>query len=449
MRAQPLKYWEKVRSSFWFLPSILVTAAIGLAFAVVAYDEGLSARWLATQGWIYTRSAQGASTILGTIAGSMITIAGVVFSLTLVSLTLATSQFGPRLLRNFMRDTVNQVVIGAFVATFLYCLVVLRAVRREEDGGFVPHLSVAVAVLLALASVGILIYFIHHVAVSIQADQVVARVAGDLFKGIDRLFPERIGRDSRAGDPAPLEDAAHGGGGREVESRGDGYVQIVDPDALFDLALREDLLVRLERRPGDYLMTGTVIATVWPAERATTAVADVVRGAFVLGSERTGAQDVEYSIHQLVEIALRALSPGVNDPFTALTCVDRLGSGLRRLAGRRIPTRERRDEGGRVRVIAEPRSFADTLEAAFAEIRMAASGSRMVGIRILEALASVADAAHRPEDVDALRRHADLVARGAVLRDGEDRRRVEEQHRLTLDTIEVAKSRIASAVHRG
>ncbi len=132
--------------------------------------------------------------MLGTIAGSMITIAGVVFSMTLVALSLASSQLGPRLLRNFMRDTTTQVVLGTFVATFLYCLLVLRTIRRPEEFVFVPHLSVTLGVLFAVVSLGVLIYFIHHVSVSIQANEIVARVGAELIEGVDRLFPEQIGR---------------------------------------------------------------------------------------------------------------------------------------------------------------------------------------------------------------------------------------------------------------
>ena len=176
----------------------------GLALAAVALDEAVSDRWLQSLSWAYNGGAEGASPVLGTIAGSMITIAGVVFSMTLVALTLASSQLGPRLLRNFMRDTVNQAVIGTFVSTFVYCLLVLRTIRRADEVAFVPHLAVTLGVLLALVSLGVLIYFIHHVAVSIQADQVIARVGKELFESIERLYPRRIGDAPEGADPRRL-----------------------------------------------------------------------------------------------------------------------------------------------------------------------------------------------------------------------------------------------------
>ena len=170
-----------------------------MAFGTVALDEAVATRGVEVPSWVYSGGAQGASTVLGAIAGSMITIAGVVFSMTLVALSLASSQLGPRLLQGFMRDATNQVVLGTFVSTFLYCLLVLRTIRREIEIAFVPHMSVTLGVLLALVSVAVLIYFIHHVSVSIQADEVIARVCRDVFDGIDRLFPARIGHERLAG----------------------------------------------------------------------------------------------------------------------------------------------------------------------------------------------------------------------------------------------------------
>ena len=198
------KYWDRLRSSFWFLPAIMACGAVLLAHGTVALDETGAVRGgVEVPSWVYSGGAQGASTLLGAIAGSMITIAGVVFSMTLVALSIASSQLGPRLLQGFMRDATNQVVLGTFVSTFLYCLLVLRTIRREIEVAFVPHMSVTLGVLLAVASVAVLIYFIHHVSVSIQADEVIARVCRELFDGIDRLFPARVGHEGppAAGEP--------------------------------------------------------------------------------------------------------------------------------------------------------------------------------------------------------------------------------------------------------
>ncbi|RPH92847.1 MAG: DUF2254 domain-containing protein, partial [Lysobacterales bacterium] len=342
--------------------------------------------------------------------------AGTVFSLTLVALSLASTQLGPGLLRNFMRDTSNRVVLGTFVATFLYCLLVLRTIRRADELAFVPHLSVSIAILLGIASLGVLIYFIHHVSLSIQTPEVVARVGRDLIRGIDRLFPGRLGQpepqdaalSSAPGLPEAFAREAHAVGAGE-----DGYLQRVDADALIALAEREDLLMRLERRPGQYLVKGHALLTVWPGERVGDELADKLRAAFALGHQRTAVQDVEFPIIQLVEIAVRALSPGVNDPFTAIACVDRLGSGLCRLAQRDMPSARRFDPQGRLRLVAPGPSFVSLLDTAFNQIRQNARANPAVLIRLLESITQVASVVHRAADRAALARHAAMLARAA------------------------------------
>ena len=433
MKAGLLKYWDALRSSFWFLPSLMTSGAFALAFATVALDEAVTDEWLQAQSWAYTGGAEGASLVLGTVAGSMITIAGVVFSMTLVALSLASSQLGPRLLRNFMRDTINQVVLGTFLATFVYCLLVLRTIRRAEEVLFVPHLSVTVGLLFALVSLGVLIYFIHHVSVSIQADEVVARVGTELLQGIDRLFPEEIGRGNPQSDTEPPGAGVPHSWDREacpVGAAGDGYLQIIDSDALLKLAEQENMLLRLERRPGHYVVMGRPLLMAWPGDRVTEQLAAQVNSAFVLGNQRTSVQDVEFAVQQLVEVAVRALSPGINDPFTAVACVDRLGSALCRLAQRDMPSRYRFDGKGRLRVVAPSVTFPGIVDASFNQIRQYARASAAVTIRLLETIAVIAAAAHRPGDRAALWRHAEMVVRSAItgLPEVEDRRAAEERY---------------------
>ena len=431
MNAWLLKHWDRLRASFWFLPSLMAAGAVALAIGAVAFDRTVSDRWLHALGWFYGGGAEGASLVLSTIAGSMITIAGVVFSMTLVALSLASSQLGPRLLRNFMRDTSNQVVIGTFVATFIYCLLVLRTIRRDDETAFVPHIAVTVGVLLALFSIAVLIYFIHHVAVSIQTDEVVARVARELFEGIERLFPTQIGRGSDpASPPAPMAALAPGFNGEAVPvaAAEDGYVQIVDAHALMALAVESDAVIRLQVRPGDYVIRGQTLALVAPA--GDDALAARLNRAFVLGNQRTSGQDPEFAILQLVEIALRALSPGINDPFTAVTCVDRLASALCRLARREMPSALREDETGVLRVIVPALSFADLVDASFNQIRQHARRDAAVTLRLLEAIASVAGTVLTSQDRASLRRHAQMIVSGAgdAFVDACDRADLERRH---------------------
>jgi len=393
-----------------FLAAVLALSAVDLDKAAIADD------WLQRLGWSYSGGAEGASLLLGTVAGSMIAIAGTVFSMTLVALSLASSQLGPRLLRNFMRDTANQVVLGTFVATFVYCLLVLRTIRRVDEMAFVPHLSVSIGVLLAVVSIGVLIYFIHHVSVSIQADEVVARVGKELEDGIDRLFPGALGKPESEDSKAPGEaglPAAFAREARPVGAPADGYLQRIDADALMALATQEDLLLRLERRPGHYLVKGRAMVVVWPGDRVTETLVDKMNAAFVLGNQRTAAQDIEFPFQQLVEIAVRALSPGINDPFTAIACVDRLGSALCRLVRRDMPSALRFDDHGQLRLVAPGSSFAGIVDTAFNQIRQSARSNPAVAIRMLDAIAQIAGHVQRAPDAACLRRHAGMIATGA------------------------------------
>jgi len=433
MRVQIFKTWDRVRSSFWFLPTVMAAGSVALAFASVALDERVTDWFTINWGLNFTGGAEGASSLLGAIAGSMITIAGVVFSMTLVALSLASSQLGPRLLRNFMRDTTTQVVLGTFVAAFLYCLLVLRTIRRADEVIFIPHLSVTLGVLLAVVSVGVLIYFIHHMSVSIQANEIVARVGTELIEGINRLFPEHIGRGAPrilTGPPDTGFLDAFGREARPVGAAEDGYIQFIDGDALMALAMQEDVIIRLERGPGHYVVAGSPLVLVWPETRITDQIADRVNSAFAMGNQRTSGQDIEFVVNQLVEIAIRALSPGVNDPFTAMTCVDHLGAALCRLLQRDMPSPFRHDSQDQLRVITPVVTFSALTDAAFNQIRQYGRSSAAVTIRLLETIAVVAGFAHRPEDRAALLRHAKMIARGSFggLPEDEDRQEVEERY---------------------
>ena len=422
--------WEKLRATYWAVPSVMGAAALALAVGMVQLDRVTGEELLDRLSWIYTGGPDGAREVLSTIAGSMITVAGVTFSITIVALTLASQQFGPRLLRNFLRDRGNQVVLGTFVSTYLYCLMVLRTVRSGDGAEFVPNLSVTTGVLLAIFSLGVLIYFIHHVSVSIQASQIIANVTHDLEHGIDRLFPERVGEGERPVEPPPPDPAAS----EPLLSRVSGYVQAVDGERLMEVAVERDLVVRIEARPGAFVREGSTLLGVAGGPQPEDG-ADALREAFVIGSDRTGTQDVAFFIEQLVELAVRALSPGVNDPGTAQMCLDRLEQTLCRLATRAWPSPLRFDDRGTLRVIAEPVSFEEIAAASFEEIGRHGRHSATVTCHLLRAIAGVSSCAVRAEDRRALAR----LAAGTVERAREaiaeevDRRRVEACGRAIRD----------------
>ncbi|WP_051180738.1 DUF2254 domain-containing protein [Thermithiobacillus tepidarius DSM 3134] len=412
MKTRLTRWWDALRSSLWFVPMLMTLAAVALAFATVQADERIGYEWIRTVGWLWTGGPEGAREVLSTIAGSMITVAGVTFSITVVTLTLASNQFGPRLLRNFMRDTGNQIVLGTFIATFIYCLLVLRTVRAVEATQFVPYLSVTAGVLLATISLGVLIYFIHHVSESIQAENLIAVVAAELQAGIDRLFPDELGQAPQtpaAPAPASADSTMDDADRCMIRSRHSGYVQAVESETLLAIASNRDLILHLLCRPGDFVTRDDPLAAAWPAGRCDARLARRICGAFLIGRHRTPTQDVEYAVHQLVEIAVRALSPGINDPFTAMNCLDWLGAALAQLAQRDMPGRQRHDARGQLRIIAENGTFAAVANAAFNQIRQYGRGSASVVLHMLDVIAAVAPRLCREEDRKALLRHAAQV----------------------------------------
>ena len=424
---------EALHATFWVIPVLMTLAAITLSFVLVTLDEAVREPTLAQVGWLWNGGPEGARALLSTVAGSMITVAGVVFSVTIVALSLASSQFGPRLLRNFMRDTGNQIVLGTFIATFVYCLLVLRTVRGVATQEFVPSIAITGGVVLAVLSLGVLIYFIHHVSASIQVTHLITAVSHDLLRAIDRLFPETLGHGAseppRSQHTPPPE--ACGRETRTVHASRSGYVQAIDSDGLMQLATAHDLRLHVTHRPGHFVVQGTALVTVWSGGPVDASPAEQIQNTFILGAERTLTQDVEFAVDQLVEVAVRALSPGINDPFTAMACVDRLGEALCRLAERVLPSPDRYDAHGTLRVIADPITFAELTDAAFTKIRQYGRSSAAVTIRLLETLAVIAAHTSRPEDRAALHHHTLLIARGAqqAFPEAWDRRVADERYR--------------------
>lgn len=433
--------WEATRTSLWFVPSLMTLAAVFLAFIMLGLDQ-----WLALHAWSESHfllaGPAGAREVLSTIAGSVITVTGVTFSITIVALTLASSQFGPRLLRNFMKDKGNQVVLGAFISTFIYCLIVLRAVNTEGDTGFTPELSLTLAVLLVLADVFILIYFIHHISTSIQADHVIKDVYAELEMNIGRIFQEELGQEAgahnqphAAQDPDPAERDAPCR--REIASAATGYVQAIDYDTLLEIAREHDCLIRLRTRAGRFATAGDHIATAAGGTAFDRDFDQQVTASLIVGSVRTPEQDPEYAIRQLVEVAVRSLSPGINDPFTTIACIDRLGAALCLLANKSFPSPQRFDKEGHLKIIMDVTTFAGMTNAAFDQIRQYGRSSVSVTIRLLEALTNIAWHARLPAQRQAVVRQAEMILRASqeFLPEKNDRDDVAERHRLLLQAI--------------
>ena len=416
MRTRIQNILYRLRASFWFLPSLLASCAFILSFITTSIDKIVAYRVDAQQWWIYGGGADGARTVLSVIAGSMITVAGMVFSITIVVLSLASSQFGPRLIRNFMNVRANQLVMGTFVSTFLYCILVLRTVNASADARFVPGISVTMAIVMAITSLGVLIYFIHSVSESIQAQNIIARVCRDLDETVDRIFPDKIGQaDVLVTVTNKTDYTIPKTCDREVcniRAENSGYLQAVDNDALMNVATEENLLIHLGYRPGAFITKSSVLVTVWPGTKVNDKLSDKINTVFILGPERTLEQDAEFAIYQMVEIAVRALSPGINDPITAITCIDWLGVILCKLANRKMPPSQRYDEENRLRVIRKTYSFQGLVDAAFNMIRQNSESIPAVSIHLLETIATIADQTPNKTDREILLNQANLVSEG-------------------------------------
>lgn len=434
--------WYSIRSSYWFIPAMMMIGAVVLYFVMIYIDSYLiNVEKISYLKWLSVNRPEGPRSLLSTVAGSMITVTGVVFSITIVALTLASSQFGPRLLENFMQDRGNQIVLGTFIATFVYCLLLLRTVRGGEKGAFIPHLSITVGFILAMMSIVVLIYFIHHAATSIQASNVITITGGNLDRAIDKLFPERIGQGKKVSGTwwvTPEEAPGQLGENRAPVYAGySGYIRVVDNSGIMSMARSNDLIIEILYKPGDFIVEGSPLAYVMPEDSFTEKLGGDIKGLFIIGRKRTIEQDSEYAIHQLVEIAVRALSPGINDPFTALMCVDRLTSALCKVAEREIPSPYRYDEKNQLRVIARTVAFPNLLDSSFNLIRQYSRHSAAVTIRLLESLVVIAWRVTREEDKKAVLRHADMIKRGSEegLPELNDRKDVEESYDKVLEAL--------------
>ncbi len=400
---------ESLRTSLWFVAALELAGAAVLFAVTYSIDRAAYHGTVTLPQWINNGSPDAARQILTAIAAAVITVVGLVFSILIVALTLASTQFGPRMLRNFIRDRGVQITLGTFVATFFYAIVTLGSVGNGARGDFVPHLSITVCLTLTLVDLGVLVYFIHHVARSIQLPEVIAGIAADLSLAITAEFSaDDRGRAPLAAAGELVERLTEDG--VAVPAATSGYLQFVSYSTLIDIARESDAVIELLYRPGHFVVRGLPLARVWPASAAQ----EVARGldaAHVTGANRTLRQDLAFAIDQMVEIAIRALSPAVNDTFTALTCIDWLSDGLSQITAGWHSRRVHFDADRKVRVIGAEPSYERFVDRAFDKIRQAGRGMPAVMIRQLEALARIMEYASTDEQRAVLVRQADMILR--------------------------------------
>lgn len=399
MRSSLRALWLNVNASYWFIPSLLTIAAFLLSLGTIHLDHNGGSEWLSSLGWFEPSRPEGARAQLTVIASAMIAIASTVFAITIAAVAYASGNYGPRLLTNFMNDRGNQVSLGVFIATFVYNLMILRVVRNPEVGAtgpaeaaaFVPQISVLVSAATAIIAVGVLVFFLHHVPASIRINSVLGGIGRRLVHDIEERFPQEGGSE----EPEPRRT------GQPVVAKSIGYIEIINFSELDHIAEKEGLAIVLKVRTGDFIHPHLPIAETTGAQ-VDEALGDRIRGCFSLGESRTPTQDLEFLIDELAEIALRALSPGINDPYTAITSLHWMGAALAKLADRTLYEGPDQKDYDRSRVQPVPDDFAHYLRRSFGAVRSSAAANPLAGQVFIDTLRGVAMGATSQRRRDAL-----------------------------------------------
>lgn len=430
----------RLRQSYWFWPSVLALAALVLAWGMISLDSFWGNQWIRTGEFMRPMGVEGARQLLATVAGAVLSVAGVAFSVTIVAVSFASANYGPRLIGNFMSDRTNQVVLGVFVATFVYCITVLSMVQSPgEDGqleAFVPQLSLLVAFGLTLASIGALILYIHHIPESLDIMNLAATIGGDLRRSIATLHEDDLGKRSNADVGSFAADRS--GHDRVLMADRSGYVQNYDLQALHRIAGRAGVQVETLRGAGEFVIRGEALLAARPAGQVDEEIGKDLVGAIIIGANRTGPQDLFFLSDQLVEVLARALSPGVNDPYTAIICLDWLRDGLSLFAASPpIPIRPD------ARVLTRPVSFEGMLTRTFDRMRQYVSGDRTVTLHALGVLADIAVVASSEERAGVVRLAMQRLAASAEDQLGERAAREDVRQAAEAHLAMVARARAA------
>lgn len=431
-------FWARLNANYWFYPALFALLAVVLALVLVQLDRTGLTDWLHGVAWIVPARPESASNMLQVIAASMIGVASTVFSITIAAVVYASGNYGPRLLTNFMEDRGNQLSLAVFIGTFVYALTVLRTVRGEDETasnaaeaatdtlpGFVPQLSLLVAYLLMALSVAVLVFFLNHIPSCIRINTVLKGIGRRLIEEIEEDYPEPAGREE------PVERPR----GTPLLAEANGYVQFIAFEELADIADKQGCQVVLQVRTGDFLHTGIALAELCHSE-PDDALVTAIRDCFTLGASRTPQQDPQFLIDELVEIGLRALSPGINDPFTAITALHWLGAATAELGRRSLRKDLCGDDRADCPVIPLPDDFRHYLCRGFGAIRSAVATSPIAAAVMLEALSNTGGQIADPGRRAALRREArNLVEQARTALSGPALDEVEASYATFVETF--------------
>lgn len=407
-----LFFWNELKATFWFVPALIMIISIILSIALVYLDGITDFRHIEWFEFFLVNNPDSARTILSTISGAMIGVAGTVFSVTLVALTLASSQFGSRMIKNFMYVRLNQIVLGLYVSTYLYCLLVLSAIKNSEGYTFIPSISILLAIFATIVNILLLILFIHRIAISIQADSIIYEISSIMSKQLKTLYPDKLTEEEDEIDEKTVDyllSSYHII--TSIKSPKDGYLQYVDYNSLIKKNVKNDLVFVLNYRSGKHLVEDLEIGKLYSKNKIEKEDIEDVLDHFVIGNKKTTQQDIEFSVHQLVEIALRALSPGINDPYTAISCIDNLAALMCSLTKVKFPAKYSFDEENNLRLVSKTLDFEGVLDAAFNQIRQFSEGSPAIIIRLMEALINISIFANKEDQKQAITKHAEMILR--------------------------------------
>ncbi|MFN3847491.1 MAG: DUF2254 domain-containing protein [Paracoccaceae bacterium] len=435
------RWLTRLRQNYWFLPSLMVFFAVVLGFVLPYLDTQLGSDWIRSVGFLRATEVDGARAILTTLATATLGVAGVAFSVTIVAVSFASSNYGPRLIGNFMGDRTNQTILGIFVATFVYCITVLSTVHTSAEfsdttlDAFIPHISIIFALLLTLAAVGALIVYIHHIPESINIMNLTAEIGDKLHCAIVQMLDKegRRGRDEE--DPSiepwretPPTECAH-----VICAKAAGFIQQFDLEELSTIARKRKVQITLHRAPGDFIVAGAIVMSAQPERHGESSIVECMRDCYTQGANRTDVQDILFLSDQLVEVLGRALSTGVNDPHSAMLCLDWLRAGLVAFA-QRSPAEP---AGKGDPVLYRRVTFEDMLNRSFDEMRQYVAADRTATLHAIGVLKDLALAATRQEMVDACIQQIQWLARSAeeLLAESVAREEIEAELNRTLRVI--------------
>ncbi len=411
MRRVSARYkWDRLKVSFWFAPVVMSLGAILLSWTMYWIDFRIPNEALQGSNLIISGTPGELRSMLVGMATTTLATAGVVFTLLTLPLSTVVAQYGSRLLRVFLGDRTTQLVLGMFVATFVYCLSAATSIPSIETHPESPQVTVTVGIVLMLGTFASLVLLVQHISTMLQAPNIAAMAGAELRDVVRAAIPDDNQSANERNDrletkPDHLVEIK----GYEVQVRKTGYIQYIDPEILLTLAQEKNLVIRLLRKPGQFIRDGMIVALIWPADQVDATLDRQIRQAFQIGNGRTPTQDVAYAVNQLAEMAVRAMSAAINDPFTAMTCLDYIGEGLAIFIQQGEKGSHFYDPDGELRLILEPVTFDELLSAAFDILRHCGCDSPSVLQHMLEVIERVGQEARSTKTRQELLRHVNLI----------------------------------------